>query len=89
MAKPIPIMGLRKNGRIGSPCFNNTIVTVTDVRGRVISWSFTGYMKSHTICRSNCSSKYYSNNSISRHATDGSHDKRSRYQKRCNIKSYS
>ncbi|XP_015955403.1 uncharacterized protein LOC107479817 [Arachis duranensis] len=54
MAKPIPKIGSRKNGRIGSrkharkipkgvihvqASFNNTIVTVTDVRGRVISWS--------------------------------------------------
>ncbi|OIV92917.1 hypothetical protein TanjilG_32008 [Lupinus angustifolius] len=50
-------MGSRKNGRIGSrkharkipkgvihvqASFNNTIVTVTDVRGRVISWSSAG-----------------------------------------------
>ncbi|XLT87203.1 hypothetical protein HN873_008956 [Arachis hypogaea] len=48
MAKPIPKIGSRKNGRIGShkharkipkgvihvqASFNNTIVTVTDVRG--------------------------------------------------------
>nr|BDI24313.1 ribosomal protein S11 [Abrus pulchellus subsp. mollis] len=57
MAKPIPKKGSRKNGRIGSrkhahkipkgvihvqASFNNTIVTVTDVRGRVISWSSAG-----------------------------------------------
>nr|YP_009389886.1 ribosomal protein S11 [Caragana kozlowii]APL97327.1 ribosomal protein S11 [Caragana kozlowii]AVP25246.1 ribosomal protein S11 [Caragana kozlowii] len=57
MAKPIPKIGSRKNGRIGSrkhprkipkgviyvqASFNNTIVTVTDVRGRVISWSSAG-----------------------------------------------
>nr|YP_010160865.1 ribosomal protein S11 [Baccaurea ramiflora]YP_010987838.1 ribosomal protein S11 [Aporosa dioica]QRH18371.1 ribosomal protein S11 [Baccaurea ramiflora]QXF60472.1 ribosomal protein S11 [Baccaurea ramiflora]WON66270.1 ribosomal protein S11 [Aporosa dioica] len=57
MAKPLPRIGLRKNGRIGSrkntrkilkgvihvqASFNNTIVTVTDVRGRVISWSSAG-----------------------------------------------
>ncbi|KAE9594050.1 30S ribosomal protein S11 [Lupinus albus] len=50
-------MGSRKNGRIGSrkyarkiskgvihvqASFNNTIVTITDVQGRVISWSFAG-----------------------------------------------
>ncbi|CAL5189760.1 unnamed protein product [Lathyrus oleraceus] len=57
MAKSIPKIGSRKTGRIGSrkhprkipkgviyiqASFNNTIVTVTDVRGRVISWSFAG-----------------------------------------------
>ena len=57
MAKPIPKIGSRKNGRIGSrkhprkipkgviyvqASFNNTIVTVTDVRGRVICWSSAG-----------------------------------------------
>ncbi|RZC78830.1 hypothetical protein C5167_003052 [Papaver somniferum] len=54
MAKPIPRVGSRRNGRISSrktghripkgvihvqASFNNTIVTVTDVRGRVVSWS--------------------------------------------------
>nr|YP_010831814.1 ribosomal protein S11 [Caragana frutex]WFG50872.1 ribosomal protein S11 [Caragana frutex] len=57
MAKPIPKIGSRKNGRLGSrkhprkipkgviyvqASFNNTIVTVTDVRGRVIYWSSAG-----------------------------------------------
>nr|YP_010566820.1 ribosomal protein S11 [Medicago doliata]UZC32571.1 ribosomal protein S11 [Medicago doliata] len=57
MAKSIPKIGSRKNGRIGSrkhprkipkgviyvqASFNNTIVSVTDVRGRVISWSSAG-----------------------------------------------
>nr|YP_010832726.1 ribosomal protein S11 [Astragalus flexus]WFG52468.1 ribosomal protein S11 [Astragalus flexus]WFG52544.1 ribosomal protein S11 [Astragalus flexus]WFG52620.1 ribosomal protein S11 [Astragalus flexus] len=57
MAKPIPKTGSRKNGRIGSrkhprkipkgvifvqASLNNTIVTVTDVRGRVICWSSAG-----------------------------------------------
>nr|YP_009656927.1 ribosomal protein S11 [Medicago minima]QCO73822.1 ribosomal protein S11 [Medicago minima] len=57
MAKSIPKIGSRKNGRIGSrkhprkipkgviyvqASFNNTIVTVTDGRGRVISWSSAG-----------------------------------------------
>nr|YP_010173457.1 ribosomal protein S11 [Medicago sauvagei]QSJ48689.1 ribosomal protein S11 [Medicago sauvagei] len=57
MAKSIPKIGSRKNGRIRSrkhprkipkgviyvqASFNNTIVTVTDVRGRVISWSSAG-----------------------------------------------
>nr|YP_010965007.1 ribosomal protein S11 [Vicia tibetica]WNM89910.1 ribosomal protein S11 [Vicia tibetica] len=57
MAKSIPKIGSRKTGRIGSrkhprkipkgmifiqSSFNNTIVTVTDVRGRVISWSSAG-----------------------------------------------
>nr|YP_010505126.1 ribosomal protein S11 [Chrysosplenium grayanum]UXE33843.1 ribosomal protein S11 [Chrysosplenium grayanum] len=57
MAKPIPRIGSRRTGRIGSrksarrlpkgvihvqASFNNTIVTVTDVRGRVISWSSAG-----------------------------------------------
>ncbi|XP_048227581.1 30S ribosomal protein S11, chloroplastic-like [Ricinus communis] len=57
MEKPLPRIGSRRNGRIGSrksahkipkgvihvqASFNNTIVTVTDVRGRVISWSSAG-----------------------------------------------
>ncbi|KAL1300103.1 hypothetical protein AAHE18_18G155200 [Arachis hypogaea] len=57
MAKPIPKIGLHKNRRIGSrkharkipkgiihvqASFNNTIVTVTDVQGQVISWSSAG-----------------------------------------------
>nr|YP_010628876.1 ribosomal protein S11 [Begonia fissistyla]YP_010628965.1 ribosomal protein S11 [Begonia foliosa]WBN95837.1 ribosomal protein S11 [Begonia fissistyla]WBN95925.1 ribosomal protein S11 [Begonia foliosa] len=57
MTKPISRSGLRRNGRIGlrksthkipkgvihvQASFNNTIVTVTDVRGRVISWSSAG-----------------------------------------------
>lgn len=57
MAKPIPRVGSRRNGRIGlrkNACripkgvihvqasFNNTIVTVTDVRGQVVSWSSAG-----------------------------------------------
>ncbi|CAL5198575.1 unnamed protein product [Lathyrus oleraceus] len=57
MAKSIPKIGSRKTERIGSrkhprkipkgviyiqASFNNTIVTVTGVRGRVISWSSAG-----------------------------------------------
>nr|YP_010462874.1 ribosomal protein S11 [Primulina sclerophylla]UUJ36700.1 ribosomal protein S11 [Primulina sclerophylla] len=57
MAKAIPRIGSRRNVRIGSrksarripkgvihvqASFNNTIVTVTDVRGRVVSWSSAG-----------------------------------------------
>ena len=57
MAKPILRIGSRKNTRSGSrknvrripkgvihvqASFNNTIVTVTDVRGRVVSWSSAG-----------------------------------------------
>ncbi|KAI3862177.1 hypothetical protein MKX03_015048 [Papaver bracteatum] len=57
MEKPIPRVGSRRNGRISSrktgrripkgvihiqASFNNTIVTVTYVRGRVVSWSFAG-----------------------------------------------
>nr|UDZ61198.1 ribosomal protein S11 [Burnatia enneandra] len=57
MAKPIPRISSRGNGRTGSrkngrripkgvihvqASFNNTIVTVTDVRGRVVSWSSAG-----------------------------------------------
>ncbi|KAG9438759.1 hypothetical protein H6P81_021297 [Aristolochia fimbriata] len=57
MTKPIPRTGSRRSGRIGSrktgrripkgvihvqASFNNTIVTVTDVRGRVVSWSSAG-----------------------------------------------
>nr|YP_009415251.1 ribosomal protein S11 [Musella lasiocarpa]YP_010219329.1 ribosomal protein S11 [Ensete ventricosum]YP_010219686.1 ribosomal protein S11 [Ensete superbum]YP_010221205.1 ribosomal protein S11 [Ensete glaucum]ASL69897.1 ribosomal protein S11 [Musella lasiocarpa]AYP33001.1 ribosomal protein S11 [Ensete superbum]AYP34319.1 ribosomal protein S11 [Musella lasiocarpa]QBE86344.1 ribosomal protein S11 [Musella lasiocarpa]QXF60561.1 ribosomal protein S11 [Ensete glaucum] len=57
MTKAIPRIGSRRNGRIGSrkngrripkgiihvqASFNNTIVTVTDVRGRVVSWASAG-----------------------------------------------
>nr|YP_009117707.1 ribosomal protein S11 [Acorus gramineus]AJE71249.1 ribosomal protein S11 [Acorus gramineus]QQV73868.1 ribosomal protein S11 [Acorus gramineus] len=57
MTKTIPRIGSRRNGRIGlrktgrripkgiihvQASFNNTIVTVTDVRGRVVSWSSAG-----------------------------------------------
>nr|QMJ95923.1 ribosomal protein S11 [Xanthoceras sorbifolium] len=57
MAKSIPRSGSRRTRRMGSrksarripkgviyvqASFNNTIVTVTDVRGRVISWSSAG-----------------------------------------------
>uniref|UniRef100_A0A385JPY0 Small ribosomal subunit protein uS11c n=4 Tax=Caprifoliaceae TaxID=4200 RepID=A0A385JPY0_9DIPS len=57
MAKAIPRIGSRRNGRIGSrkstrripkgvihvqASFHNTIVTVTDVRGQVVSWSSAG-----------------------------------------------
>nr|QXI86353.1 ribosomal protein S11 [Gentiana producta] len=57
MAKAIPRIGSRRNGRMGSrksarripkgvihvqASFNNTIITITDVRGRVISWSSAG-----------------------------------------------
>jgi small subunit ribosomal protein S11 len=57
MAKAIPRISSRRNRRIGSrknarripkgvihvqASFNNTIVTVTDVRGRVVSWSSAG-----------------------------------------------
>jgi small subunit ribosomal protein S11 len=57
MAKSLARTGSRRNGRSGSrksarripkgvihvqASFNNTIVSVTDVRGRVISWSSAG-----------------------------------------------
>nr|QIQ22871.1 ribosomal protein S11 [Cistanche sinensis] len=57
MAKAIPRTGSRRNIRIGSrknacripkgiihvqASFNNTIVTVTDIWGRVVSWSSAG-----------------------------------------------
>ncbi|KAL2940296.1 30S ribosomal protein S11 chloroplastic [Bienertia sinuspersici] len=57
MAKPIPKIGSRRNERISSrksmrkipkgvihvqASFNNTIVTVTDVRGRVVTWASAG-----------------------------------------------
>nr|YP_009527346.1 ribosomal protein S11 [Ranzania japonica]YP_009527383.1 ribosomal protein S11 [Ranzania japonica]AYA72720.1 ribosomal protein S11 [Ranzania japonica]AYA72757.1 ribosomal protein S11 [Ranzania japonica]QBZ77925.1 ribosomal protein S11 [Ranzania japonica] len=57
MAKPVPRTGSRRNGRIGSrkngrripkgvihvqASFNNTIVTVTDIQGQVVSWSSAG-----------------------------------------------
>ncbi|PHT68084.1 30S ribosomal protein S11, chloroplastic [Capsicum annuum] len=53
MAKVIPKISSHRNGRIGSrrtpkgvthvqASFNNTIVTVTYVRGQVVSWSSAG-----------------------------------------------
>nr|YP_009319339.1 ribosomal protein S11 [Nepsera aquatica]APA18444.1 ribosomal protein S11 [Nepsera aquatica] len=57
MAKSIPRTGSQRNARIGSrkniqripkgvihvqASFNNTIVTITDARGRVISWASAG-----------------------------------------------
>nr|YP_009869053.1 ribosomal protein S11 [Allium fetisowii]QKJ80557.1 ribosomal protein S11 [Allium fetisowii] len=56
MAKPIQRIGSRRNRRISlrktgrrikgvihvQASFNNTIVTVTDVRGRVVSWASAG-----------------------------------------------
>nr|YP_010417326.1 ribosomal protein S11 [Arisaema decipiens]USF11881.1 ribosomal protein S11 [Arisaema decipiens] len=49
MTKPIPRISSRRNGRRipkgiihVQASFNNTIVTVTDVRGRVVSWSSAG-----------------------------------------------
>nr|YP_009450088.1 ribosomal protein S11 [Burmannia championii]ANK36285.1 ribosomal protein S11 [Burmannia championii] len=49
MTNPIQQIGLRKNGRRilkgiihVQASFNNTIVTVTDVRGRVVSWASAG-----------------------------------------------
>nr|YP_009651801.1 ribosomal protein S11 [Idiospermum australiense]QCY72530.1 ribosomal protein S11 [Idiospermum australiense] len=57
MTKSIPRIGSRRSGRIASrknarripkgvihvqASFNNTIVTVTDVTGRVVSWSSAG-----------------------------------------------
>jgi len=57
MTKSIPRIGSRRNRRISSrknarripkgvihvqASFNNTIVTVTDVRGRVVSWASAG-----------------------------------------------
>uniref|UniRef100_A0AAU6QBP2 Small ribosomal subunit protein uS11c n=1 Tax=Komaroffia diversifolia TaxID=555468 RepID=A0AAU6QBP2_9MAGN len=57
MTKNIPRIGSRRNRRIGSrkngrripkgvihvqASFNNTIVTITDIRGRVVSWSSAG-----------------------------------------------
>ncbi|XP_052484829.1 30S ribosomal protein S11, chloroplastic-like [Gossypium raimondii] len=57
MAKPIPKVGSRGNGRNNAQksarripkgvihvqaSFNNTIVTIADVRGQVISWSSVG-----------------------------------------------
>nr|YP_053187.1 ribosomal protein S11 [Nymphaea alba]Q6EW19.1 RecName: Full=Small ribosomal subunit protein uS11c; AltName: Full=30S ribosomal protein S11, chloroplastic [Nymphaea alba]QBE85605.1 ribosomal protein S11 [Nymphaea alba var. rubra]UPX03975.1 ribosomal protein S11 [Nymphaea mexicana]ANS57473.1 ribosomal protein S11 [Nymphaea alba]CAF28627.1 ribosomal protein S11 [Nymphaea alba] len=57
MTKPIPKIGSRRNSRISSrksgcrtpigvihvqASFNNTIVTVTDPQGRVVSWSSAG-----------------------------------------------
>ncbi|XP_015170093.1 30S ribosomal protein S11, chloroplastic-like [Solanum tuberosum] len=120
MAKAIPKISSRRNGRISSrkgarripkgvihvqASFNNTIVTVTDVRGRVVSWSSAGTsgfkgtrrgtpfaaqtVKRNTFYCSNRSSKRYSYSSGSRYATSRSHDKRSRSRKRCSITSYS
>nr|YP_009737510.1 30S ribosomal protein S11 [Paris tetraphylla]QHV41181.1 30S ribosomal protein S11 [Paris tetraphylla] len=49
MTKPVPRIGSRKNGRRipkgvihVQASFSNTIVTVTDVRGRVVSWASAG-----------------------------------------------
>nr|YP_009925328.1 ribosomal protein S11 [Lomatogoniopsis alpina]QNH70491.1 ribosomal protein S11 [Lomatogoniopsis alpina] len=57
MVKAIPRIGSRRNGRMGSrksarripkgvihvqASFNNTIITITDVRGRVVCWSSAG-----------------------------------------------
>ena len=57
MPKPIPKIGSCRNRRIGSlknahripkgvihvqASFNNTLVTITDVRARIISWSSAG-----------------------------------------------
>ncbi|KAB2017522.1 hypothetical protein ES319_D08G168400v1 [Gossypium barbadense] len=57
MSKPVPKVGSRRNGRISAlksarripkgvihvqESFKNTIVTVTDVRGQVISWPSAG-----------------------------------------------
>uniref|UniRef100_C7SM35 Small ribosomal subunit protein uS11c n=2 Tax=Joinvillea TaxID=4737 RepID=C7SM35_9POAL len=57
MTKAIPRIGSRRNVRIGSrksarripkgvihvqASFNNTIITITDVRGRVVFWSSAG-----------------------------------------------
>nr|NP_054385.1 ribosomal protein S11 [Epifagus virginiana]P30059.1 RecName: Full=Small ribosomal subunit protein uS11c; AltName: Full=Plastid 30S ribosomal protein S11 [Epifagus virginiana]AAA65859.1 ribosomal protein S11 [Epifagus virginiana] len=57
MAKAIPITGSRRNVHVGSrkssfriqkgvihvqTSFNNTIVAVTDIKGRVVSWSSAG-----------------------------------------------
>nr|YP_009580553.1 ribosomal protein S11 [Anemone raddeana]YP_010044682.1 ribosomal protein S11 [Anemone reflexa]YP_010414714.1 ribosomal protein S11 [Anemone altaica]YP_010484559.1 ribosomal protein S11 [Anemone hortensis]YP_010484649.1 ribosomal protein S11 [Anemone nemorosa]QBK48194.1 ribosomal protein S11 [Anemone raddeana]QPF24822.1 ribosomal protein S11 [Anemone reflexa]URT60791.1 ribosomal protein S11 [Anemone altaica]UVW80083.1 ribosomal protein S11 [Anemone hortensis]UVW80173.1 ribosomal protein len=57
MPKTITRIGSRRNGRISShknrrripkgvihvqASFNNTIVTITDIRGRVVSWSSAG-----------------------------------------------
>nr|GEU73835.1 ribosomal protein S11, plastidic [Tanacetum cinerariifolium] len=82
-------VGSRNNRRLGSrkiarripkrlihvqASFNNTIVTVTDVRGRVVYWAsagtygFMGYKKRDTICCSNCSGKCYSCSSGERRA---------------------
>ncbi|OMP12478.1 Ribosomal protein S11 [Corchorus olitorius] len=96
MAKPIPKVGSRRNGRSGArrrsgarkstrripkgvihvqASFNNTIVTVTDVRGRVISWSsagtcgFRGSKKRDSFCCSNRSGRCYSSGSRPRYAT--------------------
>nr|AHA13215.1 ribosomal protein S11 [Thaumatococcus daniellii]AYP35254.1 ribosomal protein S11 [Thaumatococcus daniellii] len=52
MTKAMPRIGSRKNGRRipkgiihVQASFNNTIVTVTDVRGRVVSWASAGTAK--------------------------------------------
>ncbi|KAI9088201.1 hypothetical protein K1719_029922 [Acacia pycnantha] len=79
MGKPIPKIGSRRNGRIGSRDF---LVL------RRYLW-IQGSKKGDTFCRSNRSSKCYSDSSESRYATSRSRDKRSRSRKRCGIKSYS
>ncbi|XP_052483343.1 30S ribosomal protein S11, chloroplastic-like [Gossypium raimondii] len=109
MAKPIPKVGSRRNGRSSArksarripkgvihvqASFNNTIVTVTDVRGRVISWSSAGTCgfkgtRRGPFCCSNRSGKCYSSSSRPRYATSRSYDKGSWSRKRCSITSYS
>ncbi|MBA0788984.1 hypothetical protein Gotri_026518 [Gossypium trilobum] len=100
MAKPIPKVGSRRNERNSAQksariipkgvihvqaSFNNTIVTIADVRGRVISWSSVGTCGIKGTRRGTP----YSSNSRPRYATSRSYDKRSWSRKRSNITSYS
>ncbi|KAH1063854.1 hypothetical protein J1N35_028841 [Gossypium stocksii] len=109
MAKPIPKVGSRRNGHSSvqkSACripkgvfhvqasFNNTIVTIIDVRGWVISWSSAGNCGfkgtiTDAALRSNHNGKCYSSSSRPRYATSRSYDKGSWSRKRCSITSYS
>lgn len=108
MAKAIPRIGSRRNVRIGSrksarripkgvihvqASFNNTIVTVTDVRGRVVSWSsagtcgFKGTRRGTPFAAQTAAANVI--RTVSRYATSRSHDKRSRSRKRRSITRYS
>ncbi|KAK3032804.1 hypothetical protein RJ639_035326 [Escallonia herrerae] len=104
MAKAIPRIGFRRNARTCSrknirripkgvihaqASFNNTIVVVTDVRGRVISWA--SVLLDSRVQEEGCCLLPKPQWEISGlgYATSRSHDKGSRSRKRRNIMSHS